>query len=138
MSKSGLFNDFLHSEKVAGMILILCSVISIVIANSPVSEGYIHFWHSAVAGKPLEFWINDGLMTIFFLLVGLEIEREFYKGELSDRRRAMLPVMAALGGMVVPALIHYVLNRDTPTENGFGIPMATDIAFSLAVLALLG
>lgn len=138
MKKRLLFFDFLNSEKLSGLVLILCSVFSLVIANTPAGAGYMHFWHSDLAGKPVEFWINDGLMTIFFLLVGLEIEREFYIGELSDVRKSMLPILAAAGGMLCPALIHAAFNSGTDTQQGFGIPMATDIAFSLAVLSLLG
>lgn len=138
MKKRALFKDFLNSEKLAGLILILCSVFSLIISNTGAGENYIHFWHQDFMGKPIEFWINDGLMTIFFLMVGLEIEREFYIGEMSDLKKSMLPVMAAIGGMLVPALIHAGFNYGTFTQKGFGIPMATDIAFSLAVLSLLG
>jgi Na+:H+ antiporter, NhaA family len=138
MKKLKIFTHFLHSEKLSGIVLIVSSLFSIIISNTTVGEGYIHFWHADLAGKPLEFWINDGLMTIFFLMVGLEIEREFYIGELSNLRKSMLPVLAAAGGMVAPALIHAFFNHGTPTQGGFGIPMATDIAFSLAVLSLLG
>jgi NhaA family Na+:H+ antiporter len=88
--------------------------------------------------KPVDFWINDGLMAIFFLRVGLEIEREIYRGELKDVRSSMLSVFAAIGGMLVPAAIHFIFNNGTYTQNGYGIPMATDIAFSLGVLSLLG
>lgn len=126
--------------------LIGCTILSLILANSPVGEAYLHFWHEKVgfeAGAihlnyPVEFWINDGLMAIFFLLVGLEIERELYIGELSSVKSAMVPVFAALGGMVVPALIYFVLNNGTESQTGFGIPMATDIAFALAILSLLG
>ncbi len=115
-----------------------CSAVSIVLANTFLGNSYIHFWHTDVFSKPLEFWVNDGLMTIFFLLVGLEIEREIYIGELSDIKKSSLPVFAALGGMVLPALIHFIFNQGTEFQKGFGIPMATDIAFSLAILSLLG
>ncbi len=138
MNISTLFREFTSSEKNSGGILIACSIISLIVANTGWGENYIHFWHSLVAGKPIEFWINDGLMTIFFLLVGLEIEREFYIGELSDFRKALLPVLAAVGGMLVPAFIHLAFNYGKAGHDGFGIPMATDIAFSLAILALLG
>ena len=133
-----LFEEFFHSEKAGGLILMACTAFSLVLANSTWSEGYQHLWHMPLASKPLEFWINDGLMTIFFLLVGLEIEREIYVGEFSDVRKAMLPILAALGGMFVPAAIHFALNRGTDYQSGFGIPMATDIAFSLGILSLLG
>jgi NhaA family Na+:H+ antiporter len=112
--------------------------VSLIISNSAIAEYYLRFFHFEFANKPVEFWVNDGLMTIFFLSVGLEIEREVYIGNLSDIRKAMLPVIAAVGGMVVPALIHFTMNLGTNTESGFGIPMATDIAFSLAILSLLG
>jgi Na+:H+ antiporter, NhaA family len=135
---TNLFNEFFNSEKSAGLILLFCSAVSIVLANSFLGNGYIHFWHTEVVSKPIEFWINDGLMTIFFLLVGLEIEREIYIGELSDIKKSLLPVFAALGGMVLPALIHFIFNQGTVFQRGFGIPMATDIAFSLGILSLLG
>jgi NhaA family Na+:H+ antiporter len=138
MNKLKVFTHFLNSEKLSGIVLIICSLFSVVISNTTAGGGYINFWHSQFAGKPLEFWINDGLMTIFFLMVGLEIEREFYAGELSDLRKSMLPVLAATGGMIAPALIHTLFNHGTATQGGFGIPMATDIAFTLAVLSLLG
>ncbi|MDI9342221.1 MAG: Na+/H+ antiporter NhaA [Sediminibacterium sp.] len=137
---SRLFVDFFESERAGGFILISCAVVSILLANAgqPAGTVYAHFWHTPVLGKPLEFWINDGLMTIFFLMVGLEIEREVYNGELSDLKKAVFPALAAIGGMLVPALIHFFWNKGTLYESGFGIPMATDIAFSLAVLSLLG
>jgi NhaA family Na+:H+ antiporter len=135
---SKLFADFFKSEKTGGIILIFCTVLSLIISNSFAGHDYIHFWHIEFLSKPLEFWINDGLMTIFFLLVGLEIEREVYIGELSNIRKSMLPVFAAIGGMMVPAGIHFIFNKGSQFHNGFGIPMATDIAFSLAILSLLG
>lgn len=138
MKTSTLFKEFFESEKAGGLILIACTLVSLGLANSMWGETYTHFWHTPLGGKPVEFWINDGLMTIFFLLVGLEIEREIYKGELSNLKNALLPVSAAIGGMIVPALIHFAFNHGTSYQNGFGIPMATDIAFSLGVLSLLG
>lgn len=138
MKLTKLYSDFTHSEKTAGIILLFCTVLSLVLANSSISENYLHLWHTEIATKSIEFWINDGLMTIFFLMVGLEIEREVYIGELSDIRKSLLPIMAAIGGMLIPALIHFSFNYGTATQNGFGIPMATDIAFSLAILSLLG
>jgi Na+:H+ antiporter, NhaA family len=142
----GLFQQFFNSEKAGGLILIACTVISLIISNSSIGYDYIHFWHSSahlhIAGITIPFrieeWINDGLMTIFFLLVGLEIERELYIGELSSARNAALPVLAAIGGMMVPALIHFLFNHGKPEQAGIGIPMATDIAFSLGVLSLIG
>src|SRR6476620_1952136 len=137
MRLSKLFKEFFESEKTSGLILILCTIVSLVLTNL-FGHSYSGFWHSQIFSKPLEFWINDGLMTIFFLLVGLEIEREIYKGELSNMRSAMLPVLGALGGMLIPAITHFTFNHGTISQNGFGIPMATDIAFSLAILSLLG
>lgn len=135
---SHTFKQFFESEKSGGIILILCTFISLGLANSPFGESYLHFWHQYVAGLSIEHWINDALMAIFFLLIGLELERELYSGELSDFRNALLPIFAAAGGIAVPALIHFSLNVSTPTQAGMGIPMATDIAFALGVLALLG
>lgn len=133
-----LFTDFFKSEKAAGLILIFCTAFSLILANTAFSSTYSHLWHYELINKPVEFWINDGLMTIFFLLVGLEIERELYIGELTGIKQAMLPIMAAIGGMVVPAAIHFIFNKGTETQGGFGVPMATDIAFSLGILSLLG
>lgn len=138
MKLSKLYTDFTNSEKSSGIILLFCAVFSLALSNSSITQNYLSLFHFEVAHKPIEFWVNDGLMTIFFLLVGLEIEREVYIGELSDIRKSLLPIMAAIGGMLVPALIHLSLNYGTITQNGFGIPMATDIAFSLAILSLLG
>lgn len=138
MITTKLFNEFFKSEKSAGIILIICSIISLVLANSFISHSYINFWQTNIISKPLEFWINDGLMTIFFLLVGLEIEREIYIGELSNLKKSLLPVFAAVGGMLFPALIHFSLNQGTYYRSGFGIPMATDIAFTITILSLLG
>ena len=143
---TNMFKEFLENKKAGGFILILCTVVSMIIANSGFGDGYIHFWHTVIGFSigeadlnfPVEFWINDGLMVIFFLLVGLEIERELYVGELSDIKSAMLPVCAAAGGMLIPALLHFSLNTGTDTQSGIGIPMATDIAFALGVLSLLG
>lgn len=138
MKVNTLFKDFIESERVGGFILIVCAIISLVLANSPIGERYLDVWHIEIGNYPIEFWINDGLMTLFFLLVGLEIEREFYIGEFSNIRKAILPAAAAIGGMAVPALIHFLFNAGTATQNGTGIPTATDIAFSLGVLSLLG
>ena len=133
-----LFKEFFESEKSGGLILIACTIISLVLANSFFSSEYIHFWHTNFAGQPLEYWINDGLMTIFFLLIGLELEREVYQGELSNIKNALLPIFAAIGGMLVPAGIYLYFNYGTSTQAGAGIPMATDIAFALGILSLLG
>ena len=118
--------------------LIVCTVLSLVITNSPIGPEYLSFWQRNVGGLSLEHWINDALMAIFFLLIGLELERELYVGELSNFKNALLPIVAAIGGMVAPALIHFSINAGTPTQAGIGIPMATDIAFALGVLAMLG
>ena len=133
-----LFLDFFKSEKFSGFLLIGCTALSLLVANSSWGENYAHFWHYSFAGLTIEQWINDGLMAVFFLLVGLEIEREIYIGELSTFRLAILPIVAALGGMLVPAGIHLLLNNGTPTASGAGIPMATDIAFALGILSLAG
>ncbi len=129
---------FLDSERSGGMLLLACTLISLVLANTLWANQYQQIWHSTFFLKPTEFWINDGLMTLFFLQVGLEIEHEIYVGELSNFKNALLPVLAALGGMLVPALIHFSFNKGTLAQNGYGIPMATDIAFSLGMLSLLG
>ena len=143
---SNLFKGFFDSEKVAGLVLVICTIVSLFIANSAYGEGYIHFMHqklnlsfgSVDLNYSLEHWVNDGLMAIFFLMVGLEVEREIYVGELADFKKAILPLAAAVGGICVPALIHFTLNSGTPTQSGFAIPMATDIAFALGILALAG
>jgi Na+:H+ antiporter, NhaA family len=143
---SALFHEFFESEKTGGLLLVFCTFASILISNSAFGDHYTRLWQRpldlllpAISLKQsMSGWINDGLMTIFFLLVGLEIEREFYKGELAEIKHAALPVIAALGGMIVPAFLHLSFNAGTPTQSGFGIPMATDIAFSLAALSLLG
>src|SRR5688500_15171960 len=103
MKITQLFTEFFNSEKSGGLLLFICAVASLLFANVFFGEPYVSFWHGEIFSRPIEFWINDGLMTIFFLLVGLEIEREIYNGELSDIKKAMLPVIAALGGMLVPA-----------------------------------
>lgn len=133
-----LFRDFFESEKAGGLILIACTIISLVISNSSFGESYQHFWHINIANSSIEHWINDGLMAIFFLLIGLELEREVYIGELSRLKDAMLPIFGAIGGMIVPAAIFLLFNFNTTTQSGAGIPMATDIAFALGVLSLLG
>jgi len=140
------FQEFARLEASGGIVLLLCTLIALAWANSPWAESYWHLWETEITihvgrfefSRPLHFWINDGLMVIFFLLVGLEIKREFLVGELSSSRKAALPVFAALGGMVAPALIYAAFNRGQATIRGWGIPMATDIAFSLGILALLG
>lgn len=135
---SKTFNNFFHSEKSSGILLIICTVISLIITNSVIGANYLSLWQMYLGGLSVEHWINDALMAIFFLLIGLELERELYNGELSNFKNALLPIFAAIGGVVFPALIHFVLNSGTPTQAGIGVPMATDIAFALGVLALLG
>ena len=138
MKATQLYNDFFESEKSGGLVLIAFTLISLFIANSDFGNSYIHLWETQFAGHSIEHWINDGLMTIFFLLIGLELEREIYKGELSHIKDALLPIFGALGGMLVPALIFLLFNFGTNTQSGAGIPMATDIAFALGILSLLG
>ena len=138
MKPTQLFTEFFNSEKAGGILLIFCSVISLILTNSPLQEGYQYIWNFEMAGHDTSHWINDGLMAIFFLLIGLELEREVYKGELSTIKQASLPVVAALGGMIVPAGLFLAFNFGTPTQAGAGIPMATDIAFAIGILSLLG
>ena len=139
--------QFINQEKSGGIVLGLAVVLALVLANSPLRADYAHFLHHhfgfVVDGQPclnftLEHWINDGLMSMFFFVVGLELKREFIGGELRDLRKVTLPVAAAIMGMVFPALIYLVFNGGTPVAHGWGIPMATDIAFALAVVYLLG
>jgi len=138
MKLTELYREFFKSEKSGGLLLILCTFISLILANSALQSDYIKFWHFSIANMSLEHIINDGLMAIFFLLIGLELEREIYIGELSKIKDALLPVSGAVGGMLVPAVIFLIFNFGTPTQSGAGIPMATDIAFALAILSLLG
>lgn len=138
------FHEFIHAEQSGGIVLILATIISLSIANSPIGNEWFGFWHIKVGPesiglhKDIIHWVDDGLMAVFFLLVGLEIKREAIEGELSSIKKSMLPIMAALGGMLVPAIIYTMFNAGTPTASGWGIPMATDIAFALGILALLG
>ncbi len=140
------FDVFIQSEISGGLLLLFCTIIALVWANSPFAESYFHFWHTKIsisfANSELNYsihhWINDGLMAIFFFVVGLEIKREFLVGELSSARQAALPVAAALGGMILPALFYYIFNASTHGADGWGIPMATDIAFVVGLMALLG
>lgn len=138
--------DFLSTEAAGGILLLAATMAALLWSNLPGGESYGDFWGSHIAldlnlltlDLTLTKWINDGLMTVFFFVVGLEIKREFVRGELADRRRAALPIAAALGGMIAPALIYLVVNAGGAGERGWGIPMATDIAFAVGVLALLG
>jgi Na+:H+ antiporter, NhaA family len=137
---------FVHTETTGGIVLLVAAVAAIAWANSPFGASYERFWSLEVAFRvgqtaishTLREWINDGLMTLFFFVVGLEIKRELVRGQLSGWQRASLPIVCAIGGMVVPALFYYGFNRGTPEVSGWGIPMATDIAFALGVLAVLG
>lgn len=138
MKVTQMYKNFFASEKAGGIVLIIVTLLSLVIANSSVGIHYINFWSYSIGGHSIEHYVNDGLMTIFFLLIGLELEREVYAGELSNFKKALLPIIAALGGMVVPAFIHMFFNVGTPYQSGSGIPMATDIAFAVGVLSLLG
>ncbi len=136
---SNIFREFFESEKSSGLILIFFTLISLVLTNSSFGTSYIDFWHhTEFGGLNLEHWINDGLMAIFFLLIGLELKREITVGELSNVKKALLPLASALGGMLVPAGIYLIFNFGTSTQSGSGIPMATDIAFALGILALVG
>ncbi len=138
MKLTVLFNQFFHSEKSGGILLIFCTAISLILANFFLGDSYIQVWQTSVGGESLTHWINDGLMAIFFLLIGLELEREIYLGELSSIKNAALPVVAAIGGIIVPASIFLIMNWGTATQSGAGIPMATDIAFAIGILSLLG
>jgi Na+:H+ antiporter, NhaA family len=133
-----LFNDFFESEKLGGIILVFATLISLLLANLSFQNAYISFWETKLIAQPIVFWINDGLMTIFFLLIGLELEREIYHGELSNLKKAALPFFGAFGGMVLPTIIFLFFNFGTTTQSGAGIPMATDIAFAVGILSLLG
>ncbi|WP_242918671.1 Na+/H+ antiporter NhaA [Pontibacter liquoris] len=140
------FKNFLKSGSVGGFILISCVVISLILANSPLGPAFTQVLAHEIGYEsdllqlryPVLLWINDGLMAVFFLLVGLEIKRELVEGELSSFKQAALPVFAAIGGIIVPAAIYALINKDTATASGWGIPMATDIAFAIAIISLLG
>jgi len=138
MKITKLYNEFFESEKAGGLILVFATAVSLILANSVFQAHYINFWNFDLGGHSLTHWINDGLMTIFFLLIGLELEREIYQGELADIRNATLPILGALGGMFVPAGIFLLFNFGKDQQAGFGIPMATDIAFAIGILSLLG
>jgi len=138
MKSTKLFKAFFESEKAGGLALIACTIISLIVANSPLSTHYHHFWTTYFAGLSVEHWVNDGLMAIFFLLIGLELEREVYIGELSKIKDALLPFFGALGGILMPAGLYLLFNFGTTTQSGIAIPMATDIAFALGILSLLG
>jgi len=141
------FAQFIRLQAASGLVLMFFAVLALIWANSAWEASYANLWNTKLTvaygdhlgiSKPLLLWVNDGLMAIFFLLVGLEIKRELVTGELASPRRAALPAAAALGGMLMPALLFTAFNFGKPTQSGWGIPMATDIAFSLGVLAVLG
>ncbi len=140
------FEQFIHRETTSGLLLIACALLALILANSALADSYHLFFHTrigiAVGGWHLEMslhhWINDGLMALFFFVVGLEIKREILVGELAEPRQAALPILAAFGGMIVPAGIYYAINHGSDAVLGWGIPMATDIAFAVGVLVLLG
>lgn len=138
MKLTRLFNEFFDSEKSGGILLICCTALSLLLANSFVGHSYLQVWNFQIGGHSSAHWINDGLMAVFFLLIGLELEREIYIGELSNLKNASLPIFAALGGMLVPAGLFLLFNFGTDTQPGAGIPMATDIAFAIGILSLLG
>jgi Na+:H+ antiporter, NhaA family len=143
---SKLFSDFFESEKSSGVILLICTIVSLIFANFIFGHWYDDLWNTRLSipffpsfkGFTLLQSINDGLMTVFFLLVGLEIEREIYIGELSDVKSALLPILAAVGGCCVPPIIHFYFNHGLLSQPGAGIPMATDIAFAVGIIALAG
>ncbi len=140
------FREFIQSKVTGGIILLICVVLALLIVNSPLKEIYHHIFElnfglsfdQYTFKKSLHFWINDGLMAIFFLLVGLEIKRELLEGELSDLKKSSLPIIAAIGGMLVPAILYIAFNFNTTESSGWGIPMATDIAFAVAIMSILG
>lgn len=147
LATRNFFNSFLHNESIGGILLMICAVIALMCANIPQLGFLSELWHTNLGinfgtfslDMSLEMWINDFLMAIFFFVVGLEIKREMMVGELSHIKQAALPILAAVGGMVVPAIIYFSFNYDNPDSiSGWGIPMATDIAFALGVLSLLG
>lgn len=139
-------SKFIHQEHTSGIVLFIGVLAAIIWVNSPFAHSYHQLWDIKVSlgfgnhalNHPLHLWINDGLMAVFFFVIGLELKREFMAGELSTIKKASLPMVAALGGMVVPALIYFFINKGTASEHGWGIPMATDIAFALALLSIAG
>ena len=137
MKLSKVFTSFFENEKASGIVLLICTAISLTLANTNFKETYLALLEIKIGNLSILHWINEGLMTIFFLLIGLELEREIYKGELSNKQNAALPFVGALGGMIVPALVFLLFNFGTAYSRGAGIPMATDIAFALGALSLL-
>ncbi len=140
------FEHFIHAQTTTGIILIFMTILALILANTPLTETYTHFFHTKIdltigsweLSHSIHHWINDGLMAIFFFIIGLEIKREILVGELSNIKVAILPILSAIGGMIFPALIYYSINIDGEGAVGWGIPMATDIAFAISVLVLLG
>lgn len=140
------FEHFIHAQTTTGLILMVMTVLALILANTPLTHAYADFFHTSVnlaigswsLSNNIHHWINDGLMAIFFFTVGLEIKREILVGELSNLKVAILPILAAIGGMILPALIYVSINYSTPGASGWGIPMATDIAFAISALVLLG
>jgi NhaA family Na+:H+ antiporter len=140
------FEHFLHSQSTSGLVLVAATLIALIIANSPFGDAYYHIIHAKMSFEigswhlthSIHHWINDGLMAIFFFMVGLEIKREIAVGELSIFQNAVLPIIAAIGGMIFPALIYMYFNHGQPSASGWGVPMATDIAFAISALVLLG
>ena len=137
MKLSKVFTSFFENEKASGIVLLFCTAISLTLANTNFKETYLALLEIKIGSLSILHWINEGLMTFFFLLIGLELEREIYKGELSNKQNAALPFVGALGGMIVPALVFLLFNFGTAYSRGAGIPMATDIAFALGALSLL-
>ena len=141
-----LMHRLLHSDMTGGVLLLVCAVVAVLAANIPAMSGLHGLWNTELSvsfgdstlSMPLRAWIDDVLMAVFFFSVGLEIKRELLVGELSTRKKAMLPMFAAVGGMIFPALIYAAFNAGTVSAGGWGIPMATDIAFAIGVLSLLG
>ncbi|MDD5203098.1 MAG: Na+/H+ antiporter NhaA [Sulfurimonas sp.] len=140
------FEHFLHAQTTTGIVLMSMTIIALILANTPLAQAYLHLFHTDITlsigswsiSHSIHHWINDGLMAIFFFIVGLEIKREILVGELSNIKVAILPILAAFGGMVLPALIYLSINYGSESANGWGIPMATDIAFAISALVLLG
>ncbi|RLA76821.1 MAG: Na+/H+ antiporter NhaA, partial [Epsilonproteobacteria bacterium] len=140
------FEHFLHAQTTTGIVLMFMTILALMLANSPLTENYAHFFHTKIdlnvgswkLSHTIHHWINDGLMAIFFFIIGLEIKREILVGELSNLKVAILPILAAIGGMLFPALIYLSITSDTEGSVGWGIPMATDIAFAISALVLLG
>src|SRR5690554_6172946 len=140
------FQKFVRLQSASGILLLATTIIAMVWANSPLVDSYFDFWNYEIGftsdnidlTKPLLLWVNDGLMAIFFFLIGLEIKREFIIGELNSTKKVMFPLFGALGGIALPVLLFVMLNQNPETLKGWGIPMATDIAFSLAIINVLG